>query len=676
ADQTVTDDELMDYTGMATADDNCSVSVTQTPVAGTILTDTTTIITLTATDASGNSVDCSFEVTVTITPPTGGGGGSGGFTPSVQPVGNFIAVAQSPYDILLSWTASPNAERYALYRQKEGTTEWVRVAVLSIGVREFLDTGLEPDTYYRYRLDARLTNTSASRFAREATYPEEPVVTILRPACSDNPRAQIGLEGTHKFKFYNWYLTADDMLEEPFATTQGVFTTPPVDGQMSYYVTAVGQKYESRPRTAIDLTLLVTPVSNFTSLTTGRFQFSCEGFTTIEVEDMGEDVTYRWQYQGRRIAETTEPRLEVSREGAYAVVISRGGCPFTSENILVKLNHVPEARIVGTRFRFCDEGLLRAAVVTEGTYEWYKDGQSIGITDTNHLTITESGNYKVKVTQYGCEAYSNEVFAEVLVLPTPEELAIQLSSDTYCPDEEVSMTTVQIPGAVYRWTRDGNNVGNFQGNNLSFRNREASGTWRVRISFPGLDCYVESEGVEITFLDAPIVRVHYDRPMGELALEFEREEPYTSIEWFYDFRGVRTMLPEYDGMLRIVPNRGQGHYGAYVTYANGCTATSTAFRFFPSSITGTDKEESHEVNIYPNPAHDFVTLTGMSQVFRTGDVLIEVYDGVGRLILSKHVSSSDLQSDVQIELSHWSLGSYTLRLTGDAHTIIKKLIKE
>ncbi|MCC5946772.1 MAG: HYR domain-containing protein, partial [Bernardetiaceae bacterium] len=127
ADQTVTDDELMDYTGMATADDNCSVSVTQTPAAGTTLIGTTEI-TLTATDASGNSVDCTFEVTVTSTPTGGGGGGT---VPSAEPVGFFTAVAQSPYDILLSWTASPNAERYALYRQKEGTTEWVRVAVLS-----------------------------------------------------------------------------------------------------------------------------------------------------------------------------------------------------------------------------------------------------------------------------------------------------------------------------------------------------------------------------------------------------------------------------------------------------------------------------------------------------------------------------------------------------------------
>lgn len=54
---------LLDYTGLATTADNCdaSVTVTQSPVAGTIITGTT-IITLTGTDDSGNSASCAFQV--------------------------------------------------------------------------------------------------------------------------------------------------------------------------------------------------------------------------------------------------------------------------------------------------------------------------------------------------------------------------------------------------------------------------------------------------------------------------------------------------------------------------------------------------------------------------------------------------------------------------------------
>jgi beta-lactam-binding protein with PASTA domain len=57
---------LADYTGMATVADNCDAApvVTQSPAAGTMVNMGTTIVTLTVTDASGNTADCTFDVDV------------------------------------------------------------------------------------------------------------------------------------------------------------------------------------------------------------------------------------------------------------------------------------------------------------------------------------------------------------------------------------------------------------------------------------------------------------------------------------------------------------------------------------------------------------------------------------------------------------------------------------
>ncbi|PKH52140.1 hypothetical protein CXF68_16215 [Tenacibaculum sp. Bg11-29] len=59
---------LLDYTGLATATDNCTavVTVTQSPIAGTVVT-TDTTITLTADDGNGNTTDCTFDVIITDT---------------------------------------------------------------------------------------------------------------------------------------------------------------------------------------------------------------------------------------------------------------------------------------------------------------------------------------------------------------------------------------------------------------------------------------------------------------------------------------------------------------------------------------------------------------------------------------------------------------------------------
>ena len=64
---------LPNYATTATATDNCTANPTKTqsPAAGTILTTGTQIVTLTATDAAGNTGSCSFSVTIADqTPPT------------------------------------------------------------------------------------------------------------------------------------------------------------------------------------------------------------------------------------------------------------------------------------------------------------------------------------------------------------------------------------------------------------------------------------------------------------------------------------------------------------------------------------------------------------------------------------------------------------------------------
>lgn len=60
---------VIDFTSSATATDNCnaSVTITQSPAAGTVVSATSQLITLTATDDAGNQATCSFTVSITDT---------------------------------------------------------------------------------------------------------------------------------------------------------------------------------------------------------------------------------------------------------------------------------------------------------------------------------------------------------------------------------------------------------------------------------------------------------------------------------------------------------------------------------------------------------------------------------------------------------------------------------
>jgi len=65
ANKTITDcSALPDYTSEVSATDDCSFTITQSPVAGTMLSNGVNTITITVTDAAGNSTTCTFTVTV------------------------------------------------------------------------------------------------------------------------------------------------------------------------------------------------------------------------------------------------------------------------------------------------------------------------------------------------------------------------------------------------------------------------------------------------------------------------------------------------------------------------------------------------------------------------------------------------------------------------------------
>ena len=93
---------LPDFTGLATVADNCdaSPSVTQSPVAGTVLSAPgSTVITLTVTDASGNSADAIFNFILNdVTAPTVSGPGDQ--TESVDASCQFIVPDYRPSSVV------------------------------------------------------------------------------------------------------------------------------------------------------------------------------------------------------------------------------------------------------------------------------------------------------------------------------------------------------------------------------------------------------------------------------------------------------------------------------------------------------------------------------------------------------------------------------------------------
>ncbi|OJJ17142.1 hypothetical protein BKI52_31005 [marine bacterium AO1-C] len=116
----------------------------------------------------------------------------------------------------------------------------------------------------------------------------------------------------------------------------------------------------------------------------------------------------------------------------------------------------------GANVNFCGtSGVLTATSVTGASYQWQKDGANIG-TNSNQLTVTESGNYIVIITVGGCTKASA---ASVVTLTTPPVSSVAATSDAtnnaVCAGQNITFTATATNGGTnptYQWRINGNDV--------------------------------------------------------------------------------------------------------------------------------------------------------------------------------------------------------------------------
>ncbi|MCG8697514.1 MAG: T9SS type A sorting domain-containing protein, partial [Bacteroidales bacterium] len=82
-----------------------------------------------------------------------------------------------------------------------------------------------------------------------------------------------------------------------------------------------------------------------------------------------------------------------------------------------------------------------------------------------------------------------------------------------------------------------------------------------------------------------------------------------------------------------------------------------------------NKQEQFEINIYPNPASDKVTVrfTGSSQ----DKGIVELFDAMGQLVLKTTVNK---QEEIQLDVTDLSSGTYFVRMSKDEKSFVQKLI--
>lgn len=167
------------------------------------------------------------------------------------------------------------------------------------------------------------------------------------------------------------------------------------------------------------------------TLTTGDSTY-CAGAGQVSVTATS-GATYSWKLNGNTTAGNSST-LTVAQPGAYSVVVtSAEQCTATSNVINMTEIPAPSASISTTGSTICSGNsvTLTAATVANATYEWKRNGSSLGApSSVNTYTASQSGSY-VCVVNDGCSATSNVVTLTVSTVPGS---ALSISGDAFvCP---------------------------------------------------------------------------------------------------------------------------------------------------------------------------------------------------------------------------------------------------
>lgn len=113
-----------------------------------------------------------------------------------------------------------------------------------------------------------------------------------------------------------------------------------------------------------------------------------------------------------------------------------------------------------------------------------------------------------------------------------------------------------------------------------------------------------------------------------------------------------------------------GTFWVEITEANGCKTSDTVTVTLDSCNSGLRDMEGLTVNIYPQPAGDWVNVS--LPMFWDEFLTLFIMDMQGRYVLQ--VELADWNGRFDFDSSRWSEGIYVLHLKGENHTIYKKLI--
>ncbi len=320
---------------------------------------------------------------------------------------------------------------------------------------------------------------------------------------------------------------------------------------------------------------------------------------------------------------------------------------------------------------------LSTSAVAGSTYQWYKGSAVIsGATATSYTPNAVSSNtYKVVITNgVGCSKTS--ATTAITVNPNPAATITTTGPTTYCSGANACTLTANAgTGYTYQWYKLTTAVSGATG--ISYvPNATTSKTYKVTVTDPN-GCSKTSSTVAITVNALPAATVTAQGPTtfcnGDSVVLQANTGTGISYEWI---KGASVISGATSSKYAA---KTAGTYKVRTTNASGCTKTSSP----AISVTVNCREDgaliadNNALSVFPNPGNGVFTLEYHSAESLDDEVVIELTDVTGRLILSEQKTLENgemLFTNEAYGILH--SGVYLVRVAENNHISVQKLIVE
>ncbi len=336
----------------------------------------------------------------------------------------------------------------------------------------------------------------------------------------------------------------------------------------------------------------------------------------------GTGIDYEWYKDGNLIASgvntITLQNVTDADEGTYEVKVT-GTCGVATAQATLTVKYPPMITAVTAdpNTEICegtDVVLTATATGDDLAYEWYKDGQLVGMGATLNLpaiTPSQAGEYQVVVSGY-CPP--NVTSSIVLTVNTKPRISQHPVSQVVCLGDQVSFSVVASgTGIMYQWqySADGQTWQDIQGANaatftLASAQYSDEGYYRVIVS--GVcEPAVTSNPAQLT-VHTPVTITKQPKDVGvcvggtfQLEVEATGTPPMGQTDLQYQWYKDGVPLPGATGRILTISPATYGHSGDYwceVTGYCGPVASAVA-KVFVNPPTEVSLEDPKNHVVFP-----------------------------------------------------------------------------